>query len=270
MKKRITAVLLIAFGALGFLAWATYLEIYEIDISSGERRVSTRVLFVTIYSEIRTTGVSELLAGDVSEPDWRREHSFAGGSRISPNYTFHGASSEFLQLEYLWKGYRMNESERRASASHLLAIWQLTESRFSGSDYVSSLYRFFDRATETERSEFSALVMPAVREEDGIYSKTVFFADGTPLGYYEGYISSVNGRFVKDGVWRMWNINGKLEVYGHFKDGKHHGRRFEWNRDGRLSSIVAYNQGRLVEFESRDLSQHAEYDRAQQVAGGNE
>jgi len=59
--------------------------------------------------------------------------------------------------------------------------------------------------------------------------------------------------------------NGKRRSYGHFRNGKHHGRRFEWDSDGKLIVIEAFTNGTLTEYVSEHLDSHPDYKAAREL-----
>ena len=88
---------------------------------------------------------------------------------------------------------------------------------------------------------------------------------------FEGYQNSA-GEFIANGVWESWHADGKRAVYGHFREGRHDGRRFEWDRDGKLIAIEGFRDNELTEYEGTNLVSHPDFEKANELArsGGND
>lgn len=71
---------------------------------------------------------------------------------------------------------------------------------------------------------------------------------------FEGY--QHGGRVIPHGKWESWHADGKRAVYGHLQDGRPDGRRFEWDRDGKLIAIECFRNNELTEYEGSNLSNH--------------
>ena len=67
------------------------------------------------------------------------------------------------------------------------------------------------------------------------------FASGRP----RAEASFLRGK--RDGLFRYWHENGKLESEGQWFNGKEDGLFRQWNEDGRLLKAVKYKSGELIE-----------------------
>lgn len=54
---------------------------------------------------------------------------------------------------------------------------------------------------------------------------------------------SKGGKFLNHGVYREWYSSGKVALEGEFKDGKRHGKWFEYDAEGRVISERWFDQG---------------------------
>ena len=114
---------------------------YEIDIVSGQRRVSHFIYWIPIHRSISDTVVSTTLGEPPVriDPQWRRTSTFGPFVNNSPHYVFHSAYHQTKMLELIWDEFVFDHSARRESAQELLSRWSSSNSDSSGDDYLSEL-----------------------------------------------------------------------------------------------------------------------------------
>jgi len=110
--------------------------------------------------------------------------------------------------------------------------------------------------------------IPKVETNGTQIVRTVFFPNGQAMDRIQGY-ADPSGRFIRQGVWECWEPGGTRTLYGHFEEDEHHGRRFEWDCDGKLIAIAAYDRGELCEYESENLEHHPDFGAAQRLLTGD-
>jgi hypothetical protein len=200
-------------------------------------------------------------------PEWHRVNTFSPGVRHSPHYIFHSAIHQIHTLAGIWEiseMYGLTEKLRKQTALHVLALWQHSGNDSLAGDYIQGLYELMEEGKRQQiLSALPTLKMPVVQTNDSEIIRTVFFPNGQPMDRIHGHLDS-SGDFIRHGVWERWWPDGILSLYGHFDEDDHHGRRFEWDRDGKLIVIRAFNRGQLSEYVSDNLEQHPEYEVAQQ------
>lgn len=243
----------------------------EVDITTGRIRRQWILLFVTVAESIEGTPLSEVvLRGQPSAgtPQWHRINTFSPGTHYSPHYRYHGAGSQMRLLAELWQlppPRNFPQELKEATARHVLALWQ-EGSCFRAGDYIAELYDLLDVENQDALIESIAQIeMPKFETVGDRTVKTIYFPSGRPMERFEGY-RTATGEFVADGVWESWHANGKRAVYGHLREGRHDGRRFEWSRDGALIAIVGYRNDELTEYEALNLARHPNFEKAQELA----
>jgi hypothetical protein len=161
--------------------------------------------------------------------------------------------------------YVLPEELKKQTALHVLALWQHSGNDSLADDYIHGLYDLMEEDKRQQiLSVLPTLTMPRVETNGTEVARTVFFPNGQSMDRIHGYVDST-GKFVRHGVWERWWPDGTRSLYGHFEQNNHHGRRFEWDRDGKLIVIEAFNRGQLSEYESDNLEQHQDYEVAQQL-----
>jgi hypothetical protein len=243
----------------------------DVDITSGRMRYTRYLLFCKVSERIEDSPLTKVLALERSAtrpPDWRRVNTFSPGVHHSPHYAFHSASFQILNLAGIWEmagGDWFTEEMRRKTALDILALWQHSGSDSMASDYIRCLSDLTgDTKPERLLAELTKVRMPLIETNGAELAQTVFFPNGQPMDRVCGYVDK-SGNFVRHGIWECWAADGTRILYGHFENGEHHGRRFEWDRHGKLCSIIAYNHGELIEFQHENLENHPDFKTAQEL-----
>lgn len=264
--------LLVLFVVPVFVPWTPInCQHQDVDIMTGRLRYTHFLLFCKVSERIEDSPLTKVLPSDViatRTPEWHRVNTFSPGVHHSPHYTFHGAIHQIHTLATLWdmaKNYGFQEDLKRKTALDVLAIWQQSGSYFLAGDYIQCLY---DLTDETKRQRILMALpkvhMPLVETNGAEVVHTVFFPYGQPMDRIRGYLDK-SRKFIRHGIWERWAADGTRLLYGHFENGEHHGRRFEWDHDGKLSSISAFNHGELSEFQYQNLEHHPDFKAAQQL-----
>jgi hypothetical protein len=247
----------------------------DVDIMTGRLRFTQYLLFCKVSERIEDSPLSKALPPDMvatAKPDWQRVNTFSPGVHHSPHYIFHGAIGQIRMLGGIWeisKQYGLTDDLKQKTALHVLALWQHSGSYPLADDYINGLH---DLTEESKRQNIlkalPKLQMPLVETNGSQVTRTMFFPNGQAMDRIHGYLDPL-GHFIRHGVWERWWPDGTRLLYGHFEDGEHHGRRFEWDRDGKLIVIEAFNRGQLSEYVSDNLEQHPDYKIAQQLLSRN-
>ena len=247
----------------------------DVDITTGRLRLSRYLLFCKVSERIEDSPLTLVLPQDVvkeARPEWRRVNTFSPGVDHSPHHAFHGAIHQVRTLSQMWEMpelYSLPADMRQATALHVLALWQHSDNDSLAGDYMGVLYDLMDTRKRQQILEaLPTLRMPLVETNDSQVTRTVFFPNGQLMDRIHGYVDS-SGAFVRHGVWECWHSNGARSLYGHFENGRLDGRRFEWDRDGRLISIAAYNRDELSEYQFENLDAHPDYDAARRLLTGD-
>jgi len=114
---------------------------YEIDIVSGQRRVTRFIYWIPFRRSISDTVVSSTLGAPPVriEPQWRLTSTFGPFIHHSPHYAFHSAYQQIKMLELIWDDFSFDYSARRESAKELLGRWGSSNSDSAGGDYINEL-----------------------------------------------------------------------------------------------------------------------------------
>lgn len=166
----------------------------------------------------------------------------------------------------MWDMWRFSDEMKQRTALHVLALWQHSGSGHLADEYIRCFYYcLMDEATrQSILAAFTKLQMPLVEASGTNVVRTVFFPNGQPMDRIRGYVDK-SGKFIRHGVCECWAEDGTRLFYGHFENDEYHGRRFEWNYDGKLSSIAAFSHGELSEYVSENLEEHPDFNAAQQL-----
>ena len=244
----------------------------DVDITTGRLRHSRYFLFCKVSERIEDSPVTKMLPPDILRrrtPEWRRVNTFSPGVHHSPRYTFHGAIHQIHTLVTVWdmaNEYGFSDELKQKTALDVLAIWQQSGSCFLAGDYIRCLRDLADEATRQRiLTALPKLKMPLVETNGTDVVSTMFFPNGQPMDRIHGYVDK-HGKFIRHGVWERWAKDGTRVLHGHFENGERHGRRFEWDYDGKLSSINVYNHGELIEYASKNLEDHPDFKAAQQLS----
>ena len=245
----------------------------EVDIMTGKLRFTGYLLFCKISERIKDSPLSEVLpAGMVAtaKPEWHRVNTFSPGVHNSPHYIFHGAIYQIRTLSDIWEmsePHGLSADMRQKTALHVLALWQHSGNDSLADDYIEGLYDLMEEGKRQKiLKALPTLQMPLVETNQSEVIRTVFFPNGQIMDRIHGYVDP-SGAFIRHGIWERWRPDGTRSVYGHFENDDHHGRRFEWDRDGKLIVIKTFNRGHVSEYESANLERHPDYKIAQQLLG---
>jgi hypothetical protein len=243
----------------------------DVDITTGRVRRQWILLFVKVSETIEGTPLSEVvLRGQraATSPQWHRINTFSPGIHYSPHYRYHGAGHQIRTLAELWSlpaPQSFPPELKEPTARHVLALWQ------EGGDDRASAYimQLYELMAEQDRSglieAIGRIKMPEFESVGNITRKTLYYPSGRLMERFEGYRNTV-GEFIPNGKWESWHANGKREVYGHFHQGRHDGRRFEWDVGGELIAIKGFRNNELTEYEGTNLSNHPDFETSQRLA----
>ena len=268
-------VLIICHGAVSFFfPWSPLNCRYEdVDIKTGRLRFTRYLLFCRISERVEDSRLSKMLPAEMvaaTTPDWRHVCTFTPPGRHSPNHIFHRAVAQINTLASIWEMsetefHGLHENIKQKTARHVLALWQYDSDVSLAGDYIDGLYDLMeDDKRQQILTALPTLQMPLVETNGNQRVRTVFFPNGQAMDRVHGYVAP-SGDFIRHEVWEGWWSDGTRSVYGHFENDEHHGRRLEWDRNGKLIVIEAFNRGELSEYESDNLEQHPDYKVAQQL-----
>ena len=244
----------------------------EVDIMSGRLRFTRYLLFCKVSERIEDSPISKELPEDAvapAVPEWHRVNTFSPGVHHSPHYIFHSAIYQIHALAGIWEMSELPKDLRRQTAVHVLALWQHSGSDSLANEYIYVLKKLMqDDKRQQTLTTLPSLRMPLTETNGSEVVQTVFFPNGQAMDRIHGYVNE-SGSFIRHGLWERWSSDGTRSLYGHFENGEHHGRRFEWDRDGKLVVIEAFNRGQLSEYVSDNLEQHPDYKIAHQLLAGD-
>jgi hypothetical protein len=243
----------------------------DVDITTGRIRRQWILLFVKVNESIEETPLSEVvLRGQPPPrtPQWQRVNTFSPGIHYSPHYRYHGAGHQIRTLAELWNlpaPHDFPPELKESTARHVLALWQEGSDHRAG-DYIMQLYEVMDDENRSGIIEaVGRIKMPEFETVGKVTRKAFFYPNGRLMERFEGYLNA-SGEFTADGVWESWHADGKRAVYGHFREGQHDGRRFEWDRDGKLMAIKGFGNNELTEYEGSNLASHPDFETANELA----
>lgn len=131
------SVLVLLILVSGLLPWeGLNCKYLKVDIHSGRQRTTLYLLFIPVSDTIEETWVSKEIVNPASPPDWKTVCRFAPfWVGYSPNMTYHNATTQINQLEFLDQYAVPFTPAAKSQASHrLVASWQ------SGNDQDGFLY----------------------------------------------------------------------------------------------------------------------------------
>ena len=234
----------------------------DVDITSGRLRAIQYLLFCKVWEQVKDSPLSSALPAELLanvKPKWERVNTFSPGVHHSPHYLFHSATYQIHKLSLLWDAHDLSGPVRQKTALHVLALWQHSQSDSLADCYLDELGELLDGEKRSQTIDtILHLEMPKIETAGTKSVHTMFYPSGQPMDRAEGYVAA-DGKFVRHGVWESWYANGKRRSYGHFENGKHHGRRFEWDFDGKLIVIERFTHDTLTEYKSENLESHPEY-----------
>lgn len=267
----LVAAALVAVVVLFFFPWSPLnCRRGEVDINTGTLRFSRYLFFCKVSETVEDSRLTEVLPRDLvrnAEPDWRRVNTFSPGVHRSPHYVFHGAVGQIRTLALLWELYKFPQEAKQKTGLQLLALWKHDGSDVLADEYLVELHEELMNSDDPSPiiGKLSKLGMPLIEKDGDRVRYTVFNPNGQPLDRFQAYLDD-QGNVIKDGIWESWHPNGRRQVYGHYKDGIVHGRRFAWDRGGNLQSIEGFRDGELVEYQSENLVDHPDYETAQELS----
>lgn len=249
--------------------WST---LREVDINTGKVRVTRYVLNFQNEQHVEDSAISRAIPESLrstAPPHWRPVTQFGMFSRVSPHFYFHGALNDVSTLMTTWEYFELPQDIRTQTAMNVLAIWQQSESDDDASQYIDELFAsLFDGEIAKEQilATIRTLKMPLVVVDGTTQWRAVFYANGQMMDRQEGY-TDASGAFVRHGVWEHWWLDGRRSLYGHFENDQHHGRRFEWDDQGRLTSMSSYEHGESTAMASSNFDQQPDYEMAVRLGG---
>ena len=138
----------------------TWSKIYcrheDINIKTGQYRVSRVLCFVQISQQIEDTPLSHALQGeavDVAEiKAWHRVNSFYRGRKHSPHYIFHGVFGQSKELELIMDMHNMSEGQCKDVTIGLLSAWQESGNDSKARTYLDELQRQLEQSNPADSS----------------------------------------------------------------------------------------------------------------------
>jgi hypothetical protein len=151
-------------SSMGFFPWSRLnCWQYDVDIQSGRMRCTRHLLFLPIKQSVEDSALSKLIeSADVKpSPDWHSVMTLSPNVHHSPHYAFHGAMSQFGQLERVWNMGGFTPEVRKAAAKAVLELWQKNGSYFEATRYLNAVVELAAASTDKhEKIEVSRLPRP--------------------------------------------------------------------------------------------------------------
>lgn len=132
IKWGIVLFLLVAF-VLAFMPWliAPWSRInneeHEIDLYTGQARITWYILYFQVGREVKETPLSEAIGANENPPQqrqWVKVNIFQPFMRRSPHFRHHGAFGMARHLEAFWEMGDFTPEARAKSARQLLRLWR--------------------------------------------------------------------------------------------------------------------------------------------------
>lgn len=123
---------------------------FELDLVSGQQRVTRYVYWIPLKREIRDTPASLAQGNATSDPgdrEWVRTDTFGPYSQHSPHYAYHSAPHQIRMLELVWDEFDFDAEARRTTAHELLRRLKSSRSDWIGNDYLRELKELGDSAS---------------------------------------------------------------------------------------------------------------------------
>ncbi len=244
----------------------------DVDINSGKLKFSRYIFFIMISEKVEDSELSKVLRKSGHEfalPEWYKVNTLSPGLHNSPHYFFHGAINQIRMLSLWWELEDVPEAIQAKTAADVLALW-----KFSGGDSLAKYY--IDGLPLGETEDFkqqvfesvARLEIPQVSTNENRVMLTIGLPSGRPIETVQGYYAP-DGTFVADGALKMWNLQGTLHTLDHYKNGKLDGKRFSWERDGKLIEISEFRLGEFVKYSSEQLANHPDFQEAMLIYKDN-
>ncbi|MGC9453636.1 MAG: hypothetical protein ACP5HU_02120 [Phycisphaerae bacterium] len=102
-------------------------EEHEIDLFSGQARVTRYILYLQVSQKVRETPLSEAIGADENPPEkrqWVKVSIFQPFMRRSPHFTYRGAFAQARRMESSWETGEFTPEARAKSARQLLRLWR--------------------------------------------------------------------------------------------------------------------------------------------------
>ncbi|MEP4079033.1 hypothetical protein [Haloferula sp.] len=115
---------------------------FELDLASGQQRMTRYLYWIPVRSEIDDTPASLALGESTvagAGPSWVRTSTFGPFTRHSPHYRYHSAYYQIRMLDLVWEEFGFGADGRRATAAELLRRLRIDGSDSPGSDYLNEL-----------------------------------------------------------------------------------------------------------------------------------
>jgi hypothetical protein len=145
-RKRVIVALILAVPVMALVLPPLYADgcLYcrceEINIETGQARISRHVFSVRVSERIDDTPLSLALAGETihaaSVEPWHRVNRFAPCGNTSRHYAFHGALAQARQLDLLCELYELSPEQGKGIAREMLTLWQIDGRDDGVSDFL--------------------------------------------------------------------------------------------------------------------------------------
>ena len=158
-KKRriIITVCLVAVIVYIFLPrYIIYLRHEDINIKTGQCRITHVIFFVKMFQQIKDTFLSLTLRGkrvDVADiKEWHRVNISCPGIKIATHYRFRGAFWQTEELESILEMHNASETNRKNAVIRLLSIWQQSGNYDKGYEYLTELRKNLEQSDPADSS----------------------------------------------------------------------------------------------------------------------
>jgi hypothetical protein len=228
----------------------------DVDIKTGRLYWAYAVGSFPFPGEMSDSAITKQLPpAEVARtrPEWHRSITyqlFPVLYRTCSLHAFFHAAGQAGRIETLWNRLNASDAVRRKTARHILALWQAGETSELAELYLFRLQELSDGKPDLDFLE--DLEEPSEHKVGDRVIRTYCFPDGQPLERVEGYLEA-NGKFVRDGMRERWLASGKRGFRESHRRGQKHGRKLEWDEDGKLRSISTYVDDQLVSYQRENL-----------------
>ena len=149
------AVLILPIAISLFHPWTRLCcEVQEINITTGQARLSRYFWFMKLSERVEETPLSHALGGEtVNAADiepWHRVNTFSPGIPNSPHHRFHGALSQAEATGNITSPPLTTPERRRIVARHILTLWQHAGND-NGREVMTYLAEELDRVIEAAK-----------------------------------------------------------------------------------------------------------------------
>ena len=132
-----------------------YLRHEDINIKTGQCRITHVICFVQMSQQIKDTFLSLTLRGkkvDVADiKEWHRVNTSCPGTQIASLYRFRGAFWQAEELESILEIHNASETHRKDPVIRLLSIWQQSGNYDEGEEFLTKLRKNLEQADPLRR-----------------------------------------------------------------------------------------------------------------------